>query len=93
MQRLVRFPLLLGKGAASALDVRASPSMAALEKRHPGPDIDGLFVLAFEVVLEPGKEEPLDQRIAIRVGGPITGRRGAQRLGHETADDREARLL
>ena len=82
MQQLVRFPLLLGQRTAGALDIRAGASMATLEKRHPRPDIDGLFVSAFEVVVEPGKEQPLDQRIAIRVGGPITGRRGAQRLGH-----------
>jgi hypothetical protein len=57
--------------------------MAALQKRHSGPDIDGLLVPAFEVVVKSGKQEPFDQRIAIRIGGPITGRRGAQRLGHE----------
>ena len=93
MQQFLRFPLLLGKRTASALDVRTGPPVAALEKRHPGPDIDGLFVSAFEVVVETGQQEPFDQRIAIRVGGPITGRRGAQRLGHEAADVTEARLL
>ena len=43
-----------------------------------------------EVVVEPGEEKPLDQRIAIRVGGRVTGRRSAQRLCHYWL---EARLL
>jgi len=70
MEKLLCFALLLGERTAGTLDVRAGPSMAALEKRDSGPDVDGLFVSAFEVVIQPGKQKPLDQRIAIRIGGP-----------------------
>ena len=82
MQQFVRLPLPLGQRPAGAFDIRAGAPMAALEEGDPRPDVDGLLVSAFEVVVEPGQEQPLDQRIAIRIGGPITARCGAQRLGH-----------
>ena len=67
--------------------------MAALEERHTRPDVHRLFESPFEVVVEPGEEKPLDQRLAIRrIGGRLTARRGAQRLGH-AAMGTEARLL
>ncbi len=93
VQQFVRLPLSLGKRATRPLDVRAGAPVAALEKRHPGPDVDCLFVLSFEIVVQAGKEKPLDQRIAIRLSGSITGRRGAQRLGHLGQMSTEARLL
>ena len=92
MQQFVRFPLPFGERSACPLDICARAAVAALEKRHTRPDVHGLFESPFEVVVEPGEEKPLDQRLAIRVGGRLTARRGAQRLGH-AAMGTEARLL
>ena len=93
VHEFVGLPLPLRERASRPFDVRASTAMATLEERDPGPDVDGLFVLPFEVVVEPGKQEPLDQRVAIRLGGFLTGRRVAQRLCHLWQLSSEARLL
>jgi hypothetical protein len=41
-----RDALLLGLGAARAIDVGARPIVIAIEKEHARPEIDGLFELA-----------------------------------------------
>ena len=55
--------LLLGLRAARAIDVSAGPIVAAIEEQHAGPEIDGLFELAREIVIETRDEEILDSRL------------------------------
>jgi hypothetical protein len=62
VQTLFGFALPLGKRAARAFDVRTSAPMATLEKGHPRPDIDRLFVITTEVVVETGQQQLFDTR-------------------------------
>ena len=52
--------LLLRLRAARAIDVGARAIVIAIEKQHAGPEIDGRFELAREIVIEPRHEEMLD---------------------------------
>jgi hypothetical protein len=69
VQQLLGFTLAFGKGAAGPLDVRARTSMSALEERDACPDVDRLFVIAAEVVIEARQQQVLDARGAIGVAG------------------------
>jgi hypothetical protein len=57
--------LLLGLRAAGAVDVSAGAVVRPVEKQHARPEIDGLFVLTREVVIEAGHEQMLDPRLVI----------------------------
>ena len=71
LEQLLRLTLALGERAARAIDVGASPRVAAIEEQRARPDVDGLFVLRGEVVIEAGEQQLLDLRIAIAVGRAI----------------------
>ena len=73
LQQLLRLALPFGLGAAGALDVGARAVVMALEKDDARPDVDGLFVLRGEIVIEADQQELFDLRVAIRV------RRGIER--------------
>jgi hypothetical protein len=72
--------------APGALDVRAGAGVAPVEKKRTGPDVDGLVKLSGKVVIEPGKQELLDLRIAFSPGRGLwqARRLGAERIGHES---------
>ena len=55
--------LLLGLRAAGAIDVGARAIVVAIEEQHAGPEVDGRFELAREIVIEPGDQEMLDPRV------------------------------
>ena len=81
--QLLGLALSLGQRTARALDIGARTSVAAFEKRHAGPDVDGLLVVAAEVVIESGEKELLDARgpIGLAQRGLVC-RIGAKRFGH-----------
>ena len=62
VQTLFGFALPLGKRAARAFDVRTGAAMATFEKGHARPDIDRLFVITTEVVVETGQQQLFDTR-------------------------------
>jgi hypothetical protein len=47
--------------------------VVALEEHHSRPHVDGAFVLAGEIVVEPGEEKLLDARLAIRIVRKLRG--------------------
>ena len=47
------------------------PGMAPIEKQHPRPDVDRLFVPCREVMVQPGKQQLFDLRIAIGIGHAV----------------------
>ena len=82
LQQFLGLALAFGEGAARPLDVRACPGVAAIEKQHARPDADGVVVLRGEVVIEPGEQQLLDLRVAIRFrrGSEGAGAVGAKRI-------------
>jgi hypothetical protein len=62
-----RNALTFGLRAARAIDVSTRPIVGAIEKQHPGPEVDGLFEFAGEVVIEAGHEQMLDPRFVCRL--------------------------
>ena len=89
LQQLLGFSLPLGERAPRALDVRASPRVAAIEKQRARPDVDGVLVLGGEVVIQTDEQELLDLRVPIRLA-PL---RRAQRIGSKGIRHQEARKL
>ena len=71
VQQLFRFAKLLGERAAGTVDVGSRPGMAPIEKQHPRPDVDRLFVPCREVMVQPGKQQLFDLRIAIGIGHAV----------------------
>jgi glutamate formiminotransferase len=67
VQQLVAVPLTLGNRAAGAFDVGARAGVAAVDKEHPRPDVDRLFVLIGEVVGQPGEQQRFDARVAVTI--------------------------
>ena len=65
MQQRFGFALLLGLGAARALDVRARAIVVAIEEQDARPQVDGLVVVVGEVVVEAGEQELLDPRVPL----------------------------
>ena len=65
VQQFLRLALPLGNRASRAVDVGARPIVIALEKDDARPDIDGLFVISGEVVIETGDEKFFDARRAL----------------------------
>ena len=63
MQQFLRLALPLGNRASRAIDVGARAIVVALEKDYTRPDIDGLFVISGEVVIESG-ERSSSMRVA-----------------------------
>ena len=57
MQQFLALALTLRLRPAGTFDVRASPAVPSLEERDAGPDVDGFFVAAGEIAIEPGQEE------------------------------------
>src|SRR4030095_7613154 len=53
------------KRPARVCDIGTRTTVTAFEERHAGPDVDGLLVVAAEVVIESGEKELLNAR------GPI----------------------
>ena len=66
LQQLFGLALPLGQRAARAFDVGAGTRVVAIEKQRARPDVDRLFVLAGEVVIEAGEQQLLDLGFAIR---------------------------
>ena len=62
MQQLVALALLLGQRVARALDIGTRAPVAAFEKRDPRPDVDRLFVVTAEILIETRQQEFLDAR-------------------------------
>src|SRR5262249_55063194 len=85
LQQFLGLTLLLGKRAARPLDVGARPRVAAIEKQRARPDVDGVVVLAREVMVEAGEQQLLDLGIAFRLrrGMRLARRVGTKRVGHE----------
>jgi hypothetical protein len=64
----LRLPLQLGLRAARAVDIRTRAIVVPIEEQHARPEVDGLFVLTEEVLVEPGKEQLLDAGITLGCG-------------------------
>ena len=60
VHHLLRLALPFGQRTAGALDVRAGLAVAPLQEGDTGPDVDRLFVLSREIVIEPRQQELLD---------------------------------
>ena len=84
VQQLLGLALPLGQRAARPLDVGARARMAAIEEQRARPDVDRLFVLGGEVVIEAEQQQLLDLRIAIRVRRAVERAFGigAKRIRH-----------
>ena len=65
MKDRLRLPLQLGLRAARAIDIRTRAIVVPIEEQHARPEVDRLFVLTEEVLVEPGKEQLLDARITL----------------------------
>ena len=65
MQHRLRLPLQLGLRTARAIDIGPRAIVMPIEEQDARPEIDRLFVLAEEILVEPGKKQLLDARIAI----------------------------
>ena len=71
--------LAFGLRAAGAIDIGTRPIVGPIEKQHARPEVDGLFELTGEVVIEAGHEQMLDPRFvclapsAPRSGARLTG--------------------
>src|SRR5512147_1862899 len=53
------FALAFGHEPARAIDIRLGAAVSAIEKRHPGPDVDRLLVAAGKILIEASQEQPL----------------------------------
>ena len=66
--------LLLRLRAARAIDVGAGAIVIAIEKEHPGPEVDRLLELTGEIVIEAGDQQILDPGVvigaAVGIGAP-----------------------
>src|SRR5207247_4273925 len=84
LQELLRLALALGERASRPFDVRPGTGMAAIQKQRPRPDVDRLFVLAGEIMVETPEEELFDLRITIGILRAIERARpvGTKRIGH-----------
>ena len=58
--------------------------MAAIEEQRTGPDVDRLFVLGREVMIQPEQQELLDLRVATRLRRAVERACGigAKRIRH-----------
>jgi hypothetical protein len=65
MQQLFRLALLLGERVARPLDVRTGAAMPPFVEGDSRPDVDGLFVMANEVLIEARQQQLLDAGSAI----------------------------
>ena len=83
MQQLLGFPLTLGDRLPRPFDVRASAIVIAVEKDDARPDVDGLFVVFCEVMIEAGDEKFFDARRALGIG-LWRLRIGALRIRHQS---------
>ena len=72
--------LQLGLRAARALDIGARAIVVAIEKQHARPEVDGLFVLTGEVLVEPGEEQLLDAGVTLGVAQRLV-ERASDRIG------------
>ena len=79
--------------ASRPFDVRPGTRMAAIQKQRPRPDVDRLFVLAGEIMVETPEEELFDLRIAIGIRRAFerAGTVGTKRVGHRWR--RDARII
>jgi hypothetical protein len=62
VQQFLRFALPFSNRLPCALDVGTGAIMIAIQKRDARPDVDRLFVIFCEVMIEPGDEKFLDAR-------------------------------
>ena len=77
--------------AARAIDIGLGAGVAAVEKRDPGPDVDGVIEAAGEILVEAGEQQLLDAALAL--GGLAISREVARRavrhlaraIGHSVA--------
>jgi hypothetical protein len=67
VEQLLGAALALGERATRPIDVRASTRLAPIEKERARPDVDRAFEASSEVVVESGKQQLLDFRVAIGV--------------------------
>ena len=65
MQHRFRLPLQLGLRTARAIDIGPRPIVMPIEEQDARPEVDGLFVLAEEILVEPGKKQLLDAGITL----------------------------
>ncbi len=72
MKNSLRLALPLGLGAPRTLDVGASAAVVPIEEQDTRPEIDRLFVLIGEVLIEASKQQLLDSCVPLGA---------AQRLG------------
>ena len=78
--------LPLGLRAAGALDVSAGTRVTSIEKQRTRPDVYGLVILSGKVMIQPGKQELFDLRVAFGPGRGLwqARRLGTERIGHES---------
>ena len=88
MQQLFRLALPLGLRAARPLDVGARAIVAAVEKQHARPDVDGRLVVAGEVMIEPLQQQLLDARLALGAGERVGGVSQSVRSGSDMRQKR-----
>jgi hypothetical protein len=72
MKNSLRLALPLGLGAPRTLNVGASAAVVPIQEQDTRPEIDRLFVLIGEVLIEASKQQLLDSRVPLGA---------AQRLG------------
>src|SRR5438105_3688091 len=73
VQELLGLALTLGDRLARPIDVGASAIVIPVEENDARPDIDRLFVVFREVMIEAGDEKFFDARRALRIGVRLIG--------------------
>jgi hypothetical protein len=65
VNQFLTFALTLGNRAAGSLNVRARPSMAAVDEQGTRPNVNGEFVLASKVVIKSAQQQLFETCFAI----------------------------
>jgi hypothetical protein len=74
VEQFLGFAQPFGERRSGALDIGARPRVAAIQEQCARPDVDRLFVLGREVVIEADQQQLLDLRVAFRAGRAVRGR-------------------
>jgi hypothetical protein len=82
LQEFVGLALTLGERRPRAVDVRPGPRMRAIEEQHARPDVNGFFVFAREVLIEPLYKQRVGLAVPIHRLRIQEQRIGASKLRH-----------
>ena len=65
VEKRFRFALALSLGTPRTFDIRTRAIVMPIEEQHARPEIDGVVVVAREILIETREEQLLNPRVAI----------------------------